>query len=159
MGHHYTWRSQPIKHRQPVGNLLIAAAILMTGNTFAKVNAFAQACNLHLISRSVFTRLQKQYLLPVIQEAWKKERSDVIAEVRRHPHIALAGDARCDSPGNNAKFGSYSMMHIEGGGVDGSHKIVDFELIQVSQVNEFALLIKDMTVIKFRKLKESKTPV
>jgi len=133
-GHKLTWRSQPIIHHQPLGNLIIAAAILMTGNTFGKINDFANASNMQLISRSVFQRMQREHLYPVIQEAWQKEKQKTLIEIKSHPHIVLAGDARCDSPGHNAKYGSYSMMHIEGDGVPGSKKIVDFQLLQRSQV-------------------------
>ncbi len=46
----------------------------------------------------------------------------------------LAGDARCDSPGYNAKFGTYTLMHADGCHQSGSRKIVDTQLVQVSEV-------------------------
>ena len=39
--------------------------------------------------------------------------------------VVLGGDARCDSPGYSAKFGSYSLMDLN------TNKIVDVRLIQV----------------------------
>ena len=30
--------------------------------------------------------------------------------------MTLAGDARCDTPGHNAKYGSYTLMHVDGQG-------------------------------------------
>ena len=45
-GQVYTWHSQPYQHDMPLGNLLIAAALLITGSTFAKISAFAAALNL-----------------------------------------------------------------------------------------------------------------
>ena len=38
----------------------------------------------------------------------------------------LAGDGRCDSPGHNAKYGTYSVMEVT------TEKIVDFSVVQVS---------------------------
>lgn len=40
----------------------------------------------------------------------------------------LAGEGRCDSPGHNAKYGTYSLMEMT------TEKIVDFSLVQVSEV-------------------------
>ena len=42
--------------------------------------------------------------------------------------LVLAGDGRCDSPGHNAKYGTYSVMEVT------TEKIVDFSLVQVSEV-------------------------
>ena len=38
-GHEYTWHSQPYQNDMPLGNLLIAAALLITGCTFSKISA------------------------------------------------------------------------------------------------------------------------
>ena len=46
---------------------------------------------------------------------------------RRQP-LVLAGDGRCDSPGHNAKYGTYSVREVT------TEKIVDFSLVQVSKV-------------------------
>ena len=43
--------------------------------------------------------------------------------------LILAGDGRCDSPGHNAKYGTYSIMQVT------TEKILDFSLVQVSEVN------------------------
>ena len=40
----------------------------------------------------------------------------------------LSGDGRCDSPGHNAKYGTYTMIDQQ------SEKIVDFQIVQVSEV-------------------------
>ena len=39
------------------------------------------------------------------------------------------GDGHCDSPGHNAKYGRYTMIDQE------TNKIVDFKVVQVSEVN------------------------
>lgn len=52
----------------------------------------------------------------------------------------LAGDGRCDSPGHNAKYGTYSVMEVT------TEKIVDFSLVQVSEVaNSNAMETKGLT--------------
>ena len=40
----------------------------------------------------------------------------------------LAGDGRFDSPGHNAKYGPYSLIEVT------TEKIIDFSLVQVSEV-------------------------
>ena len=40
----------------------------------------------------------------------------------------LAGDGGCDSPGHNAKYGTYSLIEAT------TEKIIDFSLVEVSEV-------------------------
>ena len=56
-------------------------------------------------------------------------------EVKDYGRATLAGDARCDSPGHNAKYGSYTLMHIDGDGRKGTNEIMSLELVQVSEVS------------------------
>ena len=46
----------------------------------------------------------------------------------RGERLVLAGDGRYDSPGRNAKYGTYSIMHAATG------KVLDFSLVRVSKV-------------------------
>ncbi|KAL9977530.1 hypothetical protein ACROYT_G014943 [Oculina patagonica] len=46
----------------------------------------------------------------------------------RGESLVLAGDGRCDSPGHNAKYGTYIIMHVP------TEKILDFALKQVTEV-------------------------
>ena len=135
----YTWTNQPnfLPHL-PALNLIIAAAIVMTGNTFTKIKAFADAMNLACISSTTFLAHQKNTLIPVIQEQWLQNRSKIIEQIKDQQlpdeQLILAGDARCDSPGHNAKYGSYTLMLTTGSGMNGSGKIVAMEMVQVSEV-------------------------
>jgi hypothetical protein len=43
--------------------------------------------------------------------------------------VVLGGDARCDSPGYSAKYGSYTLMDLV------TKKILDFQLVQVCMSN------------------------
>ena len=53
-GHTKTWESQPVVKRKPLGNLLLAAAILFTGNTFSSVSNLASCLNLEFFCERVF---------------------------------------------------------------------------------------------------------
>ena len=106
-GHITHWDSQPIIKRKPVGNLLLAASILFTGNTFASVSRLASCLNLQFISESVFYDTQQWFLFPVLKQAWKNEQQMVRQELVNKSAINLSGDGRCDSPGHSAKYGTY----------------------------------------------------
>lgn len=127
-GHSDIWRSQPLLHKKPAGNLLLAAGYLYTGGSYSKIANFAKSVNLAFPSRTIVQKEQKQVLFPVVQEAWEKEKQKVYEEIKASPKVVLSGDARCDSPGHCAKFGSYTLMDTS------SNKIVDMELVQVSEV-------------------------
>lgn len=132
----YVWTSQPnVSPKQPAGNLLIAAGILMTGNTYNRINDFADSINLALISRTTFSTHQKKTLIPVIQEQWEENREKAVEELRsQEDPVILTGDARCDSPGYNAKYGSYTLMSANADEVTGTRKIIATEMVQVSEV-------------------------
>ena len=131
----YTWRSQPVVHHLPLGNLLLTAAILGTGCTYSKMNSIAKAMNLKMFSRTTFSKIQKKHVFPVIQEAWVAEKKKVVQEMKDHPNLVLSGDGRCDSPGYSAKYGAYTLMHASGDGTKGTNKIVDIQLIQSTEVS------------------------
>ena len=136
-GHITHWDSQPIIKRKPVGNLLLAASILFTGNTFASVSRLASCLNLQFISESVFYDTQQQFLFPVLNQAWKNEQEIVRQELVNKGTINLNGDGRCDSPGHSAKYGTYALMD------DDSGKVVAFSVVQVSEVTSSNAMEKE----------------
>ena len=50
-GHRTNWNSQPKINKTPIGNLLLAASILFTGNTFTALNNFPCCFGLKFISQ------------------------------------------------------------------------------------------------------------
>ncbi|XP_044168213.1 uncharacterized protein LOC122952240 [Acropora millepora] len=84
-------------------------------------------CNIRFLSKSTFYRNQRKYLWPVVNNRYLIQQREDLQLLRGQP-LVLAGDDRCDSPGNNAKYGTYSVMEVT------TEKIVDFSLVQVSEV-------------------------
>ena len=78
----------------------------------------------------------------MLQEAWELEREGASLEVHEGGPATLAGDARCDTPGHSAKYGSYTLMHVDGHGQKGSNPIVAMELVQVSEVSNISVYRK-----------------
>ena len=134
-GHEYNWRSQPMIQGVPAGNILVAAAVLFTGLTYAKIAAFAAALHLVIISKSTFYRIQKEKLFPVVQEAWQEQHNFIIADLQSQEKLILAGEGRCDSPGHSAKYGTYTLMQADGTRERNAQKVVDFQLVQCSEVH------------------------
>ena len=125
-GHVTQWNSQPLVNKTPAGNLLLASAILFTENTFTPVNNFAECFDLEFIKESTFYEIQNEYLFPVINAAWEKEQQNTLRQVKMKGAVSLNGDGRCDSPGHNAKYGTYTLMD------DNTGKITTFSIVQVS---------------------------
>ena len=126
-GHIKFWKSQPMLKGMPAGNLLMASSILLSGATYTKIASLAEILNLNFFSEKTFYNIQDTYLFPVISEVWEEEQNSVYAELQDE-ELWLSGDGRCDSPGHNAKYGTYTMIDQD------SDKIVEFQIVQVSEV-------------------------
>ena len=108
---------------------MISSSVLLTGNTFTSFHKFASCLGLKIISEKTFHNTQRLYLFPVISEKWEMVRKAIVIELKERAHVSLSGDGSCDSPGHSAKYGTYTVMDNE------SHKIVDFTVIQGSEVS------------------------
>lgn len=97
----HTWHSQPFIHQMPVGNLLLSAAILMTGSLPTKALRMLDIIGIKTISYSTYMRQQTNYICPIIISTWKKQQEDLINHLAAMDGggIIISGDARCDSPG------------------------------------------------------------
>ena len=127
-GHKQTWESQPVLNEKPLGNLLMAGAIVFTGNSYTSISRLASCLNLQFFSESVFYDTQAKYLFPVVNEAWEAESRHQINKLTSREVVNLSGDGRCDSPGHSAKYGTYTLMDEDTGNV------IAFNVVQVSEV-------------------------
>ena len=110
-GHKNKWQSQPKIDSNIAGNVLLAGSILFRGNSFQNINSFAQRLNLAFIGKSFFYDIQKEFVFPVVNKAWKDHQENVIKEVKKSKKLNICGDGRCDSPGHSAKYGTYTVMN------------------------------------------------
>ena len=110
------------------GNLLLSSSILLSGSTYTKVASLADILKLKFLSERTFYSIQDKYLFPVINEFWHQEQNSVFSELG-DKDLWLSGDGRCDSPGHNAKYGTYTMIDQH------TDKIVDFHVVQVTEVS------------------------
>ena len=130
------WSSQPLIKNIASGNLLSSAAILFSGNTFSRIAQFASFLNLKFFSHTTYYNIQNKYLFPVVNKAWKEERTSELDAIKRDGPINLIGDGRCDSPGHSAKYCTYTMMTDEG-------RVVAFNVVQVTEVTSSNAMEKE----------------
>jgi THAP domain len=129
-GHNFTWRSQPLVKRVPLGNVLIAGAVYLSGLTFQATKTFADTLKLQLMSNWTFYKHVKAWVAPVIRDIWHSQRTHNLDELRSKdmPKVWVGGDGQYDSPGHSAKYCTYTVMDIL------TEKIIDFFIIQKGQV-------------------------
>ncbi|XP_065054534.1 uncharacterized protein LOC135683252 [Rhopilema esculentum] len=125
-GHVRKWRSQPLIGDMPLGNFVIAASTLLSGCSPAKILLLFHNMQTPSFTERTYHRIQKLYLIPSILEHWKSVQQQLL---RSSQGIrTLGGDARMDSPGHTAKYGSYSLMNLE------SNKIISVNTLQSNEV-------------------------
>jgi hypothetical protein len=125
LGHNNIWHSQPYIRLMPVGNLLLSAAILLSGSTYAKTIQMANMLHMPILSKSEFYRIQNTYLIPTINDYWLMHQTAIMS-ILSSENLRLCGDARSDSPGFCSKYSSYSIMDME------TSLIIDQQLISIA---------------------------
>nr|XP_022309859.1 uncharacterized protein LOC111115422 isoform X3 [Crassostrea virginica] len=109
----HRWCSQPILNRRVhSGDVLFSAALLASGNNFQKLSLFAKFLKLPILSVSSFTKIQRTYVIPTIEEIWTKHQNEIL-ENFRGSDVVLLGDGRMDSPGHSAQYCTYTFMENE----------------------------------------------
>ena len=78
--------------------------------------------------------IQRVYLIPSVLSTWNLHQKELFKTVENKT-LMIGGDARMDSPGHSAKYGSYSIMDLE------SNKILDVQMIQVIEELLFTMFI------------------
>lgn len=71
------------------GDLLISSAILFSGNNFNKIELFAKILQMGFPSQSSFTKLQRRYLVPAVDDLWKEKQAEMDAELADKDLILL----------------------------------------------------------------------
>lgn len=107
-GHKGLWQSCPDQKKMARNNILTSAAILFTGATYTDIKDWASLLNLQIPGKTQFYTIQSKYLIPVINRTYKKQQDRIIESLKQPTEseykVALAGDARCDSPGKQSNL-------------------------------------------------------
>lgn len=82
------------------GDLLISSAILFSGNNFNKIELFAKILHMGFPSQSSFTKLQRKYLVPAVDDLWEEKQGEMTAEMADKdlvcPRKRVASKRSCD---------------------------------------------------------------
>ena len=104
------WRSQPLAYWYHQGNIVLAASVLFSSNTFAKIGKYFSLANVPWISESRYDTLQRNFVFGIANEAWLSEQEIVLTQNNSSSGKLLSGDGRCDSPGYIAKYLTYTLL-------------------------------------------------
>ena len=77
--HNLIWHSQSLINRMPEGNLLLAAAILYTGNTYTTLAEISDCFDLQLFCAKTFYGIQNKWLFPAIKSMWRSHQMSVLS--------------------------------------------------------------------------------
>ena len=113
-GHLATWDSQPLINSKPVGNLMVATAVILAGETFTHVSNVAEIMSLKFIGPTQFYSIQRDIVIPAIDQYYNVQRTVLLQELHGK-ELVLCGDGRCDSPGFSAKYCTYTFMDTASG--------------------------------------------
>ncbi|CAG2238602.1 unnamed protein product [Mytilus edulis] len=123
-GHVSIWKSQSCHNNLPWGNLMTATAILCSGSNSSKVLQMFQHLNMQTISSRTLQQTTDFVYISICIYGLGCRADSTSLIPRDDKEVIVGGDARCDSPGYSAKYGSYTMMDLE------TSKILDFQLVQ-----------------------------
>lgn len=126
-GHDFIWHSQAMLNNIMSCNLLMPAAIVLTGNTFGPFAELCKCVGLQCLSARHCYNMQKAYVIPEIDKIWTLHNEGILAGFGETP-LTMSGDARCDSPGHCATFGTYTLLDAK------SRLIVAQETVKVTEV-------------------------
>ena len=126
-GHVKVWNSQPHISRIPPCSVLLPAAVVITGGSYATVMEILEVANVHALSPRERYNIHSTYVIPEVDKMWSIHNEAVMSTVSEK-FVVVSGDARCDSPGHNATSGTYSLLDAD------SHLIVAQEIVSVTEV-------------------------
>jgi len=147
-GHTFIWKSQPSIKRQFCGNIRLSAAVLFSANTFAKIAEYFRLADIQWIGKTRFYSFQKKYLAGVGNEAYTKEKAILLNMLNQKGPCRLCGDGRCDSPGHNAKYMTYSLLDQE------TNNIISMSVTQVTEAGNSNNMEKKGFIKVLNELKE-----
>ena len=139
--HLSSWCSQPQKGAIYLGNLLVDASIVFSGGTYKVFSDMANIQLLQMIKRKNILCNTRKYIFEAVNKVYK-----VYRNLLQHRFIdkpaKLGGDGRCDSPGHNAKYCTYSVMDQE------SSQILHFHITSVEETDGKSNLMEKQAFVR-----------
>ena len=95
-GHDVKWESQSkIENTdQPLGNVALTTATIVSGNTYETLKEIAEPMNLKIMSKQTYCRIQRQHVRPVVSDTYATLQQQTKEDVSSHGPAVLIGDGR-----------------------------------------------------------------
>ena len=110
-GHAFRFCSSHEVNQMYVNNIQVAAAVLLSGNNFGKIQRLTESMNLAFVSKSSYFKIKRVYLLPAVDEWWGWMSGQLMEEFRDQ-EVVCSGEGQCNSPGLSAKNLCYFIMEV-----------------------------------------------
>ena len=107
-GHTTTWKSQPNFNHYSVRNFTSAASVLFSANTYKRLTNFFDLTRIQWLSKTSYYAIHKKYLMGMVNKNYNEKSKEITEDMKKHGVYHLSGDGRCNSPGHNAKYLTYS---------------------------------------------------
>lgn len=121
----FKWQSQPLMlGKFAAGNLLLSFGMLTAGASVKKILLVFKHINLLVYSEAIYYYHQRHILIPIVWKFWKAYQTSIVESLVGQ-EVILAGDARHDSMGHSAKYGTYTIFCCNTG------QIIYISLVQV----------------------------
>lgn len=92
------WDSQPKVKRNYAGDVALSAAIVISGNNYAKIAMLLKCLNMGVVHSSLHLVIQRDYTFPAIDSYWEGVQ-DALLKERQGKDIVIAGN--CSLFGRN----------------------------------------------------------
>ena len=110
---HREWSSQRQSNRISIGNLLLAPSLFVAGGSPIKVVSMLNFMSVAVFSIWTYFAYQRSYTVRAVCRVWDRHPLGFCCSFysRKWPDATLWW-CGCDSPGHNAKYGTYSLMDM-----------------------------------------------
>ena len=125
VGHQTSWSSSPDKTVEDM-HTTTAAAVLLSGLNISRFVEVMSIAKIACFTDRTYNRLQKKILFPSINFVIQKHRREWLTSAKEELHLELVGDGKCDFPGFNATYCTYTLMNEK------SDQIIDFFVTHVT---------------------------
>lgn len=111
-----------------LANLTVPSAIFLTGNSYSSFLELCEVLQLQTLRERQFYNIQSAYIIPQVGVAWELHNTAVLSTLSGS-QLTVAGDARHDSPGHCATYGTYTLLDTA------SNLIIAQQSVKVTEVN------------------------
>ena len=115
-----------------MGNILTVASIIFVGGTYIRFNSVSNFC--HPLSFTFFRK--NMFSLRLIKFIRYIYRNRLLDESKARETVEVSGDGKCDTPGYNAKYCTYSIMSRS------NSKILHFHVVTVVETSSSVAMEK-----------------